>query len=929
MLGLRASRDEIDDVFDSIDQDGSGSIEYHELKDLLEAEANQKEFPKSPLLARNDEDEESTGWCQRKCPRLMRCGGGTLWLLNTVTLQTILYFLFVAAFQLLTESLRMKEEYFLDRAVVDTFISNHFDSSHNTFESVRRVADIWEWSNNVLWPGLLGNAGPCDPNNIGNTPKACNDDAWPDGDGQFHLRDATPFTVPELVTRMDMFDWTEGIQLRQARVKPMPAAECASDLLGAYCYPEMKANEPSATEPFGHNWTHPASPLDHPWRYFSPKQLGSNPNGQTSANLASFRQIEAGGFVAVVLPFFSTDFLPEERGTPAQVTDFRKFRVTREAPADSPLEGDGLASLGGRRAAEAEHRTARFSCVRLSWNGEQLHQLCDPNDTVARADRTTGVVRAAIETFWSDIKRAQFIDAQTRALTLTMDVRSNHMGVRSRVTFMWELTSMGAVLPSYDMETRVEAHAHRWATRFYLNIGLGFCAFFVVLELIELAQCGPCAYFLNMWNVMDWVNFAVFFLVWWTLRTMFKQEDNRECALLCQTVGFQDDWQVLSTLRAAKIYLSLCVCIQLLKIIKFTNALVPKMGLATAVLSKGLADLVFFGLVFGISMFAFSVMFYVQLGPVMEGFNDQLASFISLARALFGDFDIDEILNNSRGYTNAVLFLTYLFVAVFIMLSMFLAILGENQAKVRGDQDDAQENGDAPPEYGIFHHAGKCLQVVGAKVLRKAREAAGDDDSTLDMAPAACEDSQTAVLEDLKGEISNMQKMFVKAFKDKAADNPKSPGGSRGGHFGGAGSLSGGFDERTLQRMAAALEQRLAPSITRAIAVELGDRESRGHGRSRQKEGELSHRGAQSKRRASQCHPHGVPPLAAGELLQAVAAGASTRTSTSTSANANVAQLISHGTKRRGSSRHILPEALSDRPLERAADWSHEQSMAC
>ena len=75
----------------------------------------------------------------------------------------------------------------------------------------------------------------------------------------------------------------------------------------------------------------------------------------------------------------------------------------------------------------------------------------------------------------------------------------------------------------------------------------------------------------------------------------------------------------MATARTAKIYLSTCVCIQLLKIIKFTNALVPKMGLATAVLSKGLADLVFFGLVFGISMFAFSVMFYVQLGPVMEG----------------------------------------------------------------------------------------------------------------------------------------------------------------------------------------------------------------------------------------------------------------------------------------------------------------------
>ena len=68
----------------------------------------------------------------------------------------------------------------------------------------------------------------------------------------------------------------------------------------------------------------------------------------------------------------------------------------------------------------------------------------------------------------------------------------------------------------------------------------------------------------------------------------------------------------MSTARVTKLYLSLCVCIQLLKIIKFTNFLIPKMGLATAVLHKGMADLFFFGLVFGITMLAFCMMFYVQ-----------------------------------------------------------------------------------------------------------------------------------------------------------------------------------------------------------------------------------------------------------------------------------------------------------------------------
>ena len=38
------------------------------------------------------------------------------------------------------------------------------------------------------------------------------------------------------------------------------------------------------------------------------------------------------------------------------------------------------------------------------------------------------------------------------------------------------------------------------------------------------------------------------------------------------------------------------------------------------------------------------------------------------------------------GYVNIGLFLLYLFVAVFIMLSMFLAILGESQAAVRMGQ---------------------------------------------------------------------------------------------------------------------------------------------------------------------------------------------------------------------------------------------------
>ena len=127
------------------------------------------------------------------------------------------------------------------------------------------------------------------------------------------------------------------------------------------------------------------------------------------------------------------------------------------------------------------------------------------------------------------------------------------------------------------------------------------------------------------------------------------------CALVCETIGYADDWQLMETFKRAKVFLSLCICIILLKVIKFLSALVPKMDLAPIVLKKALPDLIFFMVVFLICVLAFSSMFYIQLGPVMVDFNDQLQSFLSLSRALFGDFAIDEVLDNDTGYLNAVL----------------------------------------------------------------------------------------------------------------------------------------------------------------------------------------------------------------------------------------------------------------------------------
>ena len=68
----------------------------------------------------------------------------------------------------------------------------------------------------------------------------------------------------------------------------------------------------------------------------------------------------------------------------------------------------------------------------------------------------------------------------------------------------------------------------------------------------------------------------------------------------------------------------ICAHRQLLEIITFTNVIVPKMSLMTSVLAKGCYDLLFFGIVFGLSLFSFCMLFYIQLGSFMDDYYSQV-----------------------------------------------------------------------------------------------------------------------------------------------------------------------------------------------------------------------------------------------------------------------------------------------------------------
>ena len=455
MMRIPSKDADIKAFFDLIDENKSGSLSFSEMVQALdspkifealetgEADAPQPDNQKSKsmrgssrALAHHLGDMLGMG-LEESAPR------GTLQSLKVGTVDgwSLLYVLanlvFVTISLSLVTAIRVKNEYLLEKRVEDTFLSNTFDSALNTFRDVRRKTDVYEWGNKVLWPGLFGDGGPNCGSVVGapgffnsavGTPAwepisaarlatvkgGCVDDGWSDAADEFGAADElreygrqTPFSVAEQVDRMHQLDWSKGIAIRQVRVAMVADESCETYTWSGPCRPERGANDRTA---FGFNWTEPSAALDSPFVFWTHEEAGLNPNGQKSTNFASRRSFESGGPMSVILPFFAHTWLPEQRGkctkpgVPASlasaatdtcdVIDYRQYQA------------DGTTGL-----------TPKYFCVRRSWNGVHLHQICDPNSDVVAPDgtnRTTGIVRAAVEEFWNDLKRAHYLDAATR-----------------------------------------------------------------------------------------------------------------------------------------------------------------------------------------------------------------------------------------------------------------------------------------------------------------------------------------------------------------------------------------------------------------------------------------------------------------------------------------------------------------------------------
>ncbi|KAL5966552.1 Polycystin-2 [Taenia solium] len=189
------------------------------------------------------------------------------------------------------------------------------------------------------------------------------------------------------------------------------------------------------------------------------------------------------------------------------------------------------------------------------------------------------------------------------------------------------------------------------------------------------------SYFRHFWHLVDFLVILLsiacvglniynrYFVV-----TMLKQE--------LSPLGVYPDFVHIAHMALVyKRLLALLVFFSLIQVFKFVS-FSETMGQLTATINYALYDMIGFTVMFGIVFTAF-----VQAGTLMFGStSSEFKSFdftaFALYRIILGDFDMDAI-KAAHIFLGPLYFLVYIFFVFFVLLNMFLAIIGEAYAKVK------------------------------------------------------------------------------------------------------------------------------------------------------------------------------------------------------------------------------------------------------
>jgi hypothetical protein len=149
-----------------------------------------------------------------------------------------------------------------------------------------------------------------------------------------------------------------------------------------------------------------------------------------------------------------------------------------------------------------------------------------------------------------------------------------------------------------------------------------------------------------------------------------------------QNTGYVTNAHSNSDFQSARQFLAINTMLQYLKLIKFLTKIFPSMEIVTNVFKQALGNIGYYTITIGLSTLAAAMFMFVALGDRIADFYSPRRSVLTILRSIFGDFDIDSVDAVTPSNTVGILYLMYLCIMTWIIISFFFSILGDAQETV-------------------------------------------------------------------------------------------------------------------------------------------------------------------------------------------------------------------------------------------------------
>lgn len=295
--------------------------------------------------------------------------------------------------------------------------------------------------------------------------------------------------------------------------------------------------------------------------------------------------------------------------------------------------------------------------------------------------------RDTVNSVLGEITKYRWLDRSTRAVLIEFSLYNSNINLLAYAMFSVEFTDTGTVLAKTFIQFFRPSLLTDATGTFSL---LCYAAYLIAIIIATFKIVGKCReyrskFVMVVWNVIDLITIllsyaaiAVWIVKYLETTSALKRYYDDKSAFI--SFGGIVNWDIAFTSIIGII--AFTATLRILKALGYNK----RMAELTNIVYHAAPDLISFSVIFAFAFVGFAILGHLLFGASMYEYHSMLAASGSLANSLIGKVALDKMLKAAPNFAQLYFFCYVLFV-IFVLLTMFAAILNESITKVREDYE--------------------------------------------------------------------------------------------------------------------------------------------------------------------------------------------------------------------------------------------------